>query len=292
MSRADDAAELPDDLRELAPAYALGALDEPDRLRFERALADSGELRAEVEAFRAAASSLAESAPPVDPPASLKADLFARLDDAPQERPGGRAAPERPASERGATDRAEDRAEVGGADRADGRAERPEPAPSASAAPVDELAARRGRRRIAVVLSAAAALLILVAGVVVGVNWPGPNGWGAQRELTALVQAPDSEQATVEVEGGGEVTLVWSAELGRSAIRAEDLPDVGGDRTYELWYIDDSGAASAGTFDVSGDETWRVLEGSFSPGLAVGVSVEPAGGSPQPTTEPIVVIPT
>jgi anti-sigma-K factor RskA len=35
-----------------------------------------------------------------------------------------------------------------------------------------------------------------------------------------------------------------------------------------------------------------VLEGSFTPGVAVGVTVEPEGGSPQPTTEPIVVIPT
>ena len=50
--------------------------------------------------------------------------------------------------------------------------------------------------------------------------------------------------------------------------------------------------APAGTFDVAGGETWRVLEGSFTPGTVVGITVEPAGGSPQPTTDPIVAIET
>ena len=36
----------------------------------------------------------------------------------------------------------------------------------------------------------------------------------------------------------------------------------------------------------------RVLEGEFVPGTAVGITVEPAGGSEQPTTEPIAVIAT
>ncbi|MFE5670282.1 anti-sigma factor domain-containing protein [Agromyces sp. NPDC056523] len=277
MSRADDAAAQPTgELRELAAAYALGALDEADRRRFERALADSPELRSEVEAFRSAASSLGEAVPPITPPQSLKADLFARLDEHPQEQPRDGGSADDPV------------VEVVPAD----RVERPEPMASASPAPVDELAARRRRRRLAVVLSSAAALLLLVAGVVVGVNWPGPNGWGAQRELAALADAPDAERATVEAAAGGQVTLVWSAEQRRSAIVAEGLPDVGDDRTYELWYIDDEGAVSAGTFDVHDEEAWRLLEGEFAPGVVVGLTVEPAGGSERPTTDPVAVIPT
>ncbi|GAA1790354.1 anti-sigma factor [Agromyces lapidis] len=270
MSGADDrpGSEF-DELRELTPAYALGALDEPDRLRFEHALESSAELRAEVEAFRAAAASLGESLPPLAPPPGLKADLFARLDTAPQERPAGGSG--RPRSDYVAP---------------------VEPAPVEPAPLVDELAARRRRRRLAAVLSSAAALVLLVVGVVVGTNWVGPNGWGAQREMTALAEAPDAEQASADVPGGGEVTLVWSAEQGRSAIVAEGLPDVGDEHTYELWYIDESGAVSAGTFDVRGDEAWRLLEGEFASGTAVGITVEPAGGSPEPTTEPIAVIAT
>jgi anti-sigma-K factor RskA len=133
---------------------------------------------------------------------------------------------------------------------------------------------------------------VLIAGAVIGIGWAGPNGWGAQRDMAAIAEAPDAQSQTLEVPGGGEVTLVSSAEQGRSGVVVEGLPALADDQTYELWYIDDAGAASAGTFDVAGAETWRVLEGSFMPGVVVGITVEPAGGSPQPTTEPIVVIET
>lgn len=253
MNRAEDPSESPaDELRRLAPAYALGSLDEPDRTRFERALATSPELQADVDAFRAAATHLADPIPPVAPPPGLKADLFARLDDVVQEPAPGTPTPGQP----------------------------------------DELASRRARRRLAVVLSAAAAAAILIAGVVIGSQWPGPNGWGAQRELAALTAAPDVEQATTHATGGGTVTLVWSAAQGRSAVLADGLPDLGDDRTYELWYIDDAGAASAGTFDVNDEDVWRLLEGEFAPGVVVGITVEPAGGSKQPTTAPVAVIAT
>lgn len=282
MSRADDSGRSPRidaDLHALAPAYALGALDEFERARFERALAGSPELQAEVDAFRTAAAGLAEGVPAEVPPPGLKADLFARLDDVEQEAaaPAVRSLPSSSASDPRSTETL-----TGGADEAaiDGGA-------------VDELAARRSRRRLAIAISSAAAVAILIAGVVFGVNWTGPNGWGAQRELSLLAEASDSQTMTIEAANGGEVTLVWSEEAGRSAIRAAGLPDVGGDRTYELWYIDESGAAPAGTFDVRGDSNaWRILEGEFAPGVAVGITVEPAGGSEQPTTEPIAVIPT
>ena len=60
---------------------------------------------------------------------------------------------------------------------------------------------------------------------------------------------------------------------------------------YELWYIGESGARPAGTFSVSeSGATWRVLDGDMVAGDMVGVTVEPRGGSEQPTTDPIVAI--
>lgn len=282
MSHREDSGrhELPEtDLHELAAAYALGALDDVDRVRFERALATSPALQAEVDAFRGAAANLGGAVTPVAPPADLKDRLFARLDDAPQER----TAPERSSTVPPAHPHAP------------APVERETFADEAvtPGGPVDELAARRARRRVAIALSSAAAVVLITAGVVFGLNWPGPNGWGAQRELTQLSQAADAQTQTIEAAGGGEVTLVWSEEQGRSAVRTQDLPDVGDDRTYELWYIDESGATSAGTFDASGEGgAWRILEGEFAPGVVVGITVEPAGGSEQPTTEPIAAITT
>ncbi|HET8779526.1 MAG TPA: anti-sigma factor, partial [Agromyces sp.] len=156
----------------------------------------------------------------------------------------------------------------------------------------DAEARRRWFQRPGALVAVAAAAVVLLVGAVVGIGWPGPNGWGAQLQMTAIAEAPDAQTTTLEAEGGGEITLVSSASKGRSVVVADGLPVLGDDQTYELWYIDDSGAESAGTFDATGGETWRILEGSFTPGVAVGVTVEPAGGSPQPTTEPIVVIST
>ncbi|MGX5696624.1 anti-sigma factor [Agromyces soli] len=285
MNHADEPSGPPkDELRELASAYALGALDEADRVRFEQALATSPELQADVDAFRAAALPLADAAEPVAPPQHLKSALFARLDEVEQERPSdAAAAPAAPIA----------RVVPAPAPAiAPAPAVAPAPAPSEPHEPVDELAARRARRRLALLLSSAAAVVVLVVGLVVATNWPGPNGWGAQRQMAAIAAAPDAERSSTEVAGGGTVTLVWSAEQGASAIIAEALPALGDDQTYELWYIDESGAAAAGTFDTGGTETWRVLEGEFVPGTAVGITVEPAGGSEQPTTDPIAVIAT
>lgn len=290
MNRADDAG---DDVRDLAPAYALDALDEFDRARFERALAASPELQAEVAAFREVASGLGDAVEPVSPPASLKASLFDRLDSAPQERRADAAAPVE--SIDSAPAEPAPVAPVSDAPVAPATSDAPEAAQASEVqpAPVADLAARRRRRRLAIAWSSAAAAVLLIAGAFIGANWFGPNGWAAQREMAALAAASDAQQTTTPVAGGGEVTLVSSVEQGRSAILADGLSELGDEQTYELWYIDEAGASSAGTFDVAGsDEAWRILEGDFAPGIAVGITVEPAGGSPQPTTEPVAVIQT
>lgn len=263
----DAAPDSLDALRDAVASYALDAVDADERAAIERALADDAELRGDADGFAETAALLAGAAAPVEPPPGLKSRLMAQLDGLPQQVPDA-SAPAVPA-----------------------------PAPAASHPPREpgraELAARRRWfQRPGAIIAAAAASVVLIAGAIVGIGWAGPNGWGAQREMAAIAEAPDVESSTHEIEGGGAVTLYWSAEQGRSGVVVEGLPDVGDTSTYELWYIDDAGAQSAGTFDVADGETWRVLEGDFAPGVAVGVTVEPAGGSPQPTTEPIVVIPT
>jgi anti-sigma-K factor RskA len=247
-------------------AYALDALDPADRAAVERALADSPDLRDEADSFAASAAQLAELAQPVAPPADLRARLMGAIDAAPQV---SRDVP------------------VGGASKVPDLTDGTD-APGRAQAE----ARRRWFQRPGSLVAVAAAAVVLLVGAVIGIGWPGPNGWGAQIQMTAIAEAPDAQSTTLEAEGGGEITLVTSASKGRSAVVAAGLPELGDDQTYELWYIDDASAAPAGTFDMRGGETWRILDGSFTPGVAVGVTVEPAGGSPQPTSEPIVVITT
>jgi anti-sigma-K factor RskA len=273
----------------LAAAYALDALDDADRAAVERAIASSPELRDELDRYAESVAHLAELAEPVEPPPGLKPRLMAEIDRTPQL-----------AADAAATTGADAAAEATtAAAPATPATSAPEPPPASTSVAPDQRpgaaereARRRWFQRPAAIIGAAAAAVVLIAGAIIGIGWSGPNGWGAQREMAAIEAAPDSQSVTHELDGGGAVTLVWSAAEGRSGVVVEGLPDLGADETYELWYIDDSGAAPAGTFDVAGDETWRVLEGDFRPGVAVGVTVEPAGGSPEPTTEPLVVIQT
>lgn len=301
----------PVDPAELLAAYALDAVTDEEREIVERHLAVSPEASAEVDAYREAAVGLADDAAPVAPPASLKASIFDRLDDTPQvgaTAPGG--------DPRATTDAAAPAPHDPVGDVASAPVESLLPPPATPLAPVApapvatpaeamapvgagpaELAARRRWfQRPGAILASAAAAVLLIAGAVVGLNWTGIAGWGAQREVQAIASADDAQTATVETAVGGEVTIVWSEQLGRSAILAEGLPDVGDDETYELWYIDASGeelaATPAGLFDPDGGAAYVVLDGEFEPGLLIGITVEPAGGSDAPTTEPIVAIET
>jgi anti-sigma-K factor RskA len=293
---------------ELLAAYALDAVTDEERAIVERHLAESPEARAEVDAYREAAVRLADEAAPVAPPTSLKASILDRLDDAPQV-----GAPSRGDGRAESTDAASHET-VGEVSSAPVESLLPPPAtplapvgpapvatPAEAMAPVgagpaERAAGRRWFQRPGAILASAAAAVLLIAGAVVGLNWSGPAGWGAQREVQAIASADDAQTATVETTVGGEVTVVWSEALGRSAILAEGLPAVGDDETYELWYIDASGdelaATPAGLFDPDGGAAYVVLDGDFRPGLLVGITVEPAGGSDAPTSEPIVAIET
>jgi anti-sigma-K factor RskA len=73
----------------------------------------------------------------------------------------------------------------------------------------------------------------------------------------------------------------------------DGLATLSDDEAYALWYITGDQISPAGLFTVDADgQTVQVLEGEFVAGTIVGVTVEPASGSPQPTSDPIVAIVT
>jgi anti-sigma-K factor RskA len=73
---------------------------------------------------------------------------------------------------------------------------------------------------------------------------------------------------------------------------AEGLPALPQGRTYQLWVIVASKPVSVGL--IAADATGRVQAVLTTPDIAsmpsaVAISVEPTGGSPQPSTTPIMV---
>jgi hypothetical protein len=263
--------------------------DENDRERERLGYRLGADDEAEARSFEDVAAELALAAEPVQPRPELKAALFARLADTPQ-------LPAHDAAEAvSAAAPAEAPAPV-----ASTAAERTGPDSTGHTAPALTPAERTARRRWfqrpgLILGAAAAAVLIFIGGAFVGSALSGNNSYQSQ-QASALAQinaAPDVQRATATVAGGGTATLVWSGELGRSALVADGLPALPDDKTYELWYMRDGKAIPAGTMTPSGSgSTWRVLTGDMRAGDTVGLTVEPSGGSERPTSDPIVAIPS
>jgi Uncharacterized protein conserved in bacteria len=78
---------------------------------------------------------------------------------------------------------------------------------------------------------------------------------------------------------------------GRAAFIASDLPHLGHDQVYELWYAAKTGdLRPAGLLPGSGGGHAQLLHGSLDDVSAVGITAEPAGGSRQPTSEPLGIV--
>ncbi|GAB2466611.1 anti-sigma-K factor RskA [Conyzicola lurida] len=273
----DDKLTPADDVATLTGAYVLNALSAEERLAFEAKLGESESLRHEVTELADTAVLLGRAVAPVEPPAALKASIMGLIASTPQ-LPA--VAPV-----------------VSITSKADAAAAVEAPAAVASATPTFSPAARKAQvrwfMRPAALLAGVAAAFVLFAGG--GLLVTTLNDAQTQRVqadgLAAITSADDKQQAVADVSGGGSATLVWSNELQSSAVIVDGLATLPDGNVYELWYIDGEGPRSAGTFTVSEDgSTWRVLDGEMRAGDTVGVTVEPAGGSEQPTTDPIVAI--
>ena len=69
------------ELHELVAAYALDALDDDDRRRFEQHLADCGQCADELASLREAAGALAYGVEPVPPPAGVRDRILGEIRD-------------------------------------------------------------------------------------------------------------------------------------------------------------------------------------------------------------------
>lgn len=167
---------------------------------------------------------------------------------------------------------------------------------AASVAPIGKASrdaqSRWFSRPMTVLVAAAAAVILFVGGTVVGVGFSGNRAGDVEAQsLAVLTSASDLQRASAQIAGGGEATLIWSLDQRKSAILVNDLPSLSSGKTYQLWYMGEGAPIPAGTFESSASATtWRVLDGAMSAGDTVGVTVEPLGGSPKPTTDPILTI--
>ncbi|WIB13601.1 anti-sigma factor [Curtobacterium sp. MCPF17_052] len=159
-------------------------------------------------------------------------------------------------------------------------------------------------QRPAAMLSVAAAGAVVLLSVGFGVGGSllqddggAPATTQAASGLDQIYAAPDFQRSTAKVKGGGTATVVWSGQLQRSAVILDGVDAAPKDKTYELWYIgsQESGGTitAAGLMDdVDGGVRSAVLRGTMGAGDTIGITVEPTGGSDQPTSDPVVAVPT
>jgi anti-sigma-K factor RskA len=281
-----------DDLRTLTAAYALGAVDADEAAEFEALLERDPALRAEVEELRATAADLSWTTEPVDPSPRLKADIMSMLDATPQLPP--LEAPPVVRDERPPASVTELRPAAGTASGPSATPSRP-----SASAPRERLGSARARaderwfRKPGALLGvAAAAVVLVVGGVVVGTS-TGDPGSSQSPQASAYEQVTTASDVVVDtrdVIGGGTATVYFSASQAKTAVEMDDASPLPEGRVLQLWYVGASGPVSAGVMPAEDGAGRAVLDGTYRPGDTVAITVEPEGGSEQPTTEPIVAV--
>jgi anti-sigma-K factor RskA len=250
------------DLHTLTGAYAVGALTGREAVAFDRHLARCDACAQEVRELRETAARLALAVAEV-PPAGLRTRVMAALPEVrqlPPETSGGRRAP-------------------------------------VTVLPLT--AGRRWRQRLPYL---AVAACLALAGVATGVAVNARDQVNAQHDrtarverqteaLSALVAAPDADFHTGGLTDGGTATVVASASLERTALLYHGLPALTGAKVYELWYSRGGTMVPAGLLESDRTTGSALLNGHPEGADGVGLTVEPAGGSPAPTTTALGVIP-
>ncbi|HVL82411.1 MAG TPA: anti-sigma factor [Actinomycetota bacterium] len=133
-------------------------------------------------------------------------------------------------------------------------------------------------------LAAVAAVALLAVGIM-GVAFMRERSRDA--EFAALV-ARAQQQVTFESSGEFPARGRLYIADDRVALALDEVPDPGADRAYQLWTLTDGTPVPMETFRPRGGRVAVVMDMPRR-GDAFAVTVEPARGSRQPTTDPILV---
>ena len=245
-------------IKDLAAAYAIGALDEHEVREFEALLAQSKELQREVAEYREVSGQMVHGAPAVEPDPSLRQRLL-------------------------------DQIKIDSVTKA---------------TPIR----RRGTNwMLGLGWAAAAAGIVLAAVQTLRVGDLSNRLAAREQEVGELAAALDGRQATLDeilepstvlflltsttAQPPG-IQLFWNRTENRVVLHAFALDPAPTGREYQLWFLSDGAAVPASTFNADPDGHRLVTlpgppEGMEIQGAAV--TVEPIGGSAQPTT-PIILL--
>jgi anti-sigma-K factor RskA len=152
-----------------------------------------------------------------------------------------------------------------------------------SIAPVVEMR-RKPRPWRTTILAAAAALVIGLGALGVGMALrPAPTPSTAEQ----VFAAPDVRTVSGQIPSGGTATVVFSREKNAGVLVMNNVAPPAPGTVYQMWLIGDKGPESAGTMDAKAvaPSTTAVLP-NLGDSQTLAFTVEPPGGSAQPTSQP------
>ncbi len=237
------------DILELIPAYALNSLDADEAVLMSQHLSGCEACQAELVAYEAVVDQMPLAAPDAQPSPVLKGRLIAQI--------------------------------------------KSEPASDTAAAPEPSGPERSWGQQLGDALQnlftgprwRPVGLVIVIALVISNVllwqqlNEPDPNAWQRVR-LTGTEIAPEARGI-----------IYISADGRNGTFIVDQLPLLDPDQQYQLWLIQDGQRTSGSVFSVD-DDGYRGLQIDSPLPLqdydSFGITIEPAGGSPQPTGERVL----
>ncbi|MGW0568115.1 anti-sigma factor [Streptomyces tauricus] len=259
------------DLHTLTGAYALHALSDEEREAFERHLAECEPCAQETAELSATAARLG-LAVSVPPRPAMREDVLRQITTVRQEGPTVR--------QEGPTVRQE--------------------GPAGPALPHRTRTRSRGSRTRPLSRWALAACLAAAAALGGTAVWQHERAEDALEQarradrgaddIAAVLTAPDARSRTAKLAGGATGTVVVSDSRDRAVFMASGMAEPPRGRVYQLWFDDDGTMRSAGLMDPARTSQAVLMRGAVGGASGMGVTVEPKGGSEEPTSTPLALL--
>ncbi|WP_454933169.1 anti-sigma factor domain-containing protein [Actinomyces oris] len=244
------------------------------------------------------AALLGASLRPVDPPAAIRASLLETIAREPQTERADQ-------TDDTAEEEAGDRDAVGGSNSGSGsdrdsNGDGDGDTPGSEVLSLDAHRRRRSAWRTGL-LRAAAAVVLLGVGIGVG-RWSARGAVDEAKDSMAssmastqhyahLNQAQDVQRVTDTMPDGHVATLTWSRDMSMTALTLPAaMKESASGRSLQVWLKEGETTTSLGVYDPRDGAGFSFLDVMPKPGQQIVITMEPAGGSAQPTTPPLVTL--
>ena len=240
------------------------------------------------------AALLGASLRPVDPPTAIRASLLETIAREPQTERVDQA-------DGTAEEEAGDRDAVGGSNGGSGSdGDSDGDSVGSEVLSLDAHRRRRSAWRTGL-MRAAAAVVLLGVGFGVG-RWSVrgavdeamdsmASSMASTQHYAHLNQAQDVQRVTDTMPDGHVATLTWSRDMSMTALTLPAaMKESAGGRSLQVWLKEGETTTSLGVYDPRDGAGFSFLDVMPKPGQQIVITMEPAGGSAQPTTPPLVTL--